>query len=202
MLRLGQLVMDNRDQLTELQTTESAVPRQFASKSPGCVADYLAYNAGWIDKIGGDVIPSWPRASLDYSLDEPYGVVAIIIPWNAPLIALGQLLGPALAAGNTVVVKPSELASYTALRVGELIIEAGFPPGTVNVVPGDSEGGEATRSPPRRRQDPLHRQCDRRRGRSWRAPSITLAPWVSSLAESRRSWSLPTPTWEPPRGRP
>src|SRR4051794_3679770 len=118
MFRLGQLLLDHTDHLSTLQIIESAVPRQFASMFPELAADYLAYNAGWIDKIGGEVIPTWPCAAFDYTLEEPYGVVGIIIPWNAPLISLGQLLGPALAAGNTVVLKPSELAPFTSLRVG------------------------------------------------------------------------------------
>jgi acyl-CoA reductase-like NAD-dependent aldehyde dehydrogenase len=80
---------------------------------------------------------------LDYSTDEPYGVVAAIIPWNGPLTAIGQVLGPALAAGNCVVLKPSELAPYTALQMGRLFAEAGFPPGVVNVVPGGPPAGQA-----------------------------------------------------------
>jgi aldehyde dehydrogenase (NAD+) len=106
-------------------------------------ADFLRYNAGWADKLGGDVISTWPVRALDYSLDEPYGVVGLIIPWNGPLASMGQMLGPILAAGNTVVVKPSELAPFTALRIGELCLAAGLPPGVVNVVPGGAEAGEA-----------------------------------------------------------
>jgi acyl-CoA reductase-like NAD-dependent aldehyde dehydrogenase len=115
----------------------------FASRFPEAAVDYLAYNAGWIDKIGGEVVTTWPTRAIDFTLDEPYGVVAVIIPWNAPLPSLGQVLGPALAAGNTVVVKPPELAPFTALRVGELVLESGFPPGVVNVVPAGPVGGNA-----------------------------------------------------------
>ena len=80
--------------------------------------------------------------SLDYAVDEPYGVVAVIVPWNAPLVSLAQIAGAALAAGNAVVLKP-ELAPFTALRVGELLLEAGGPPGALNIVPGGPEAGAA-----------------------------------------------------------
>jgi len=142
-LRLCQLIAQNADQLAQLQTIENSVPWMFASKLPHAAVDYLTYNAGWVDKIGGDVVPTWPARAVDLALDEPYGVVAIIIPWNAPLPSLGQLLGPALAAGNTVIVKPAELAPFTSLRIGELIVDSGFPPGVVNVVPAAAQGGEA-----------------------------------------------------------
>lgn len=143
MLRLCHLITENAEPLTALQILENAVPRMFASRFPQSAVDYLAYNAGWVDKIGGEVVPTWPSRGVDFTLDEPYGVVAVIVPWNGPLPSLGQVLGPALAAGNTVVVKPPELAPFTALRFGELVLEAGFPPGVVNVVPAGPEGGSA-----------------------------------------------------------
>jgi aldehyde dehydrogenase (NAD+) len=142
MLELSRLIAGNAEQLTLLQILESAVPRIYASAFPGIAAEHLAYNAGWTEKAGGTVVASGAEA-IDYTLNEPYGVVALLIPWNAALPSLGQLLGPALAAGNTVVLKPSELAPFTSLRIGELACEAGFPPGVLNVVPGSSEGGSA-----------------------------------------------------------
>ncbi|MDP9107429.1 MAG: aldehyde dehydrogenase family protein, partial [Candidatus Eremiobacteraeota bacterium] len=84
-----------------------------------------------------------PSRAFTYTVDEPYGVVAVIIPWNASLISVGQLLGPVLAAGNAAVLKPSELAPFVSLRVAELALQAGIPPGTVNVVPGAAAGGDA-----------------------------------------------------------
>jgi acyl-CoA reductase-like NAD-dependent aldehyde dehydrogenase len=107
------------------------------------LAEWFTYNAGWADKIGGHVVPFWQADALDYVLEEPYGVVAVIIPWNGPVTAAGMTLGPALAAGNCVVLKPAELAPYGCLRIGELLLEAGFPPGVVNVVPGGPAAGEA-----------------------------------------------------------
>ena len=143
LLRLAELIVADAEWLAPLQTVENGVPRQFTAAMPRAAADFLRYNAGWADKIGGDTVPVWPARALDYTLDEPYGVVAVIIPWNGGVVSMGQMLGPALAAGNTVVVKPSELAPFAALRVGELALAAGLPPGVVNVVPGGAEGGQA-----------------------------------------------------------
>jgi aldehyde dehydrogenase (NAD+) len=143
LLRLADLIIEHAADLSVLQTLDNGVARQLTSAMPQVAADFLRYNAGWADKVGGEVVATWPIRALDYTVDEPYGVVGLIIPYNGPLVSMGQLLGPALAAGNTVVVKPSELAPFTALRVGELCLRAGFPPGVVNVLPGGPEGGDA-----------------------------------------------------------
>jgi aldehyde dehydrogenase (NAD+) len=143
LLRLSERIVRDADRLSMLQTIENGVPRAFCAELPARAADFLAYNAGWTDKIGGAVNPVWPVAALDYSLDEPYGVVGLIVPWNAPLVSVGQVIGPALAASNTVVVKPPELAPFTSIRIGELALEAGLPAGVVNIVPGGPEAGEA-----------------------------------------------------------
>ncbi len=143
MLRLADLITEHADELSVLQTLEISLPRQLTTQMPQLAADYLRYNAGWVDKIGGDVIPTWPGRSLDYALDEPYGVIAVIIPWNGALVSMGQMLGPILAAGNTVVLKPPELAPFVAVRIAELCTEAGLPAGVVNVLPGGAAAGEA-----------------------------------------------------------
>lgn len=143
LLAVSGRILAEAERLGMLQSIENATPQQVAAVLPQVAADCFTYNAGWIDKIGGTVIPNWSTPGFDYSLDEPYGVVGIIIPWNSPLVSFGQLLAPAVAAGNTVVVKPSELAPFTSLRLAELVLEAGFPPGTVNVVPGGAAAGEA-----------------------------------------------------------
>ena len=106
-------------------------------------ADSYEYFGGWTDKIGGEVVPTWPVQSLDYTIDEPYGVVAMMLPFNVPMAASAITVPPALAAGNCVVVKPSPMAPYSLLRLGQLALEAGFPPGVLNVLPGDGPGGEA-----------------------------------------------------------
>ena len=115
-------------------TTASRISDSQAADLPLTIACYRYY-AGWADKIQGKTIP----VSGDYfcyTRHEPVGVVGQIIPWNFPLLMQAWKLAPALATGNTVVMKPAEQTPLTALRVGELILEAGFPPGVVNLLPG------------------------------------------------------------------
>src|SRR5208337_223173 len=103
--------------------------------------DLFRYMAGWATKIEGNTIPiSMPGGKyFAYTLREPIGVAAQIIPWNFPLLMAAWKLGPALACGCTVVLKPAEQTPLSALRLGELISEAGFPEGVVNIVPGYGE---------------------------------------------------------------
>jgi aldehyde dehydrogenase (NAD+) len=143
LLRLAALVREHADELSTLAMVENGTAHAFAHAYPELVADLFEYNAGWTDKLGGEVITTWPLRALDYTLEEPYGVVGIIIPWNGPFGSAGMTMAPALAAGNCVVVKPPELAPWSVLRLGELALEAGFPPGVVNVLPAGAEGGEA-----------------------------------------------------------
>jgi aldehyde dehydrogenase (NAD+) len=143
MLRVAELLMAHADEFTALGTLDNATPSAFSAGAAPVTADLFAYNAGWCDKIGGEVVQAYFSPSFDYTLDEPFGVVGVIIPWNGPLISCGMILGPALAAGNCIVLKPPELAPYSALRLGEIFLEAGFPPGVINVVPAGPEGGEA-----------------------------------------------------------
>ena len=107
------------------------------------LADYTEYYAGWADKIEGRVT-STPGQSreLAYTVPEPYGVVAVIMTWNSPLFSVGMKLIPALAAGNTVVLKPSELTPYSSERFMQLVREAGFPSGVVNLLIGGAETGD------------------------------------------------------------
>jgi phenylacetaldehyde dehydrogenase len=107
--------------------------------------NYFRYMAGWATKIEGstiDVSVGGPKGSRinAYTRREPVGVVAQIIPWNFPLVMAAWKLGPALAAGCTCILKPAEQTPLTALRLGDLIIEAGFPPGVVNILTGYGEG--------------------------------------------------------------
>jgi aldehyde dehydrogenase (NAD+) len=144
LLGIAALVDTHADELNRLQTLDNGMPILFSSMpqvSAAVLSDLFEYYAGWVDKIGGRTIPVYPGQALDFTLREPVGVVGAIIPWNAPLILLGLKLAPALATGNTVVLKPSELASLCALRFAELLAEAGLPPGVVNVVTGT--GAEA-----------------------------------------------------------
>jgi aldehyde dehydrogenase (NAD+) len=124
------------DRLVELESLDSGKPVSAVRRQDmPAVLDTLAYYAGWADKINGQVIPARTDA-LTYTVREPLGVVGAIIPWNFPLMIGMWKLVPALACGCTVVLKPAELTPLTALAIGELALEAGFPEGTINVVPG------------------------------------------------------------------
>ncbi|KAE8914238.1 Aldehyde dehydrogenase [Phytophthora fragariae] len=141
--RLAELIEENIDELAALEALDNGKPCSVAKAADlGLVIKTLRYYAGWPDKIHGSVIPiSGPY--LCYTKAEPVGVCAQIIPLNFPLLMMAWKLGPALAAGNTIVLKPAEQTPLSALRVGELIVEAGFPKGVVNIVPG--VGAEAGR---------------------------------------------------------
>jgi phenylacetaldehyde dehydrogenase len=140
--KLSDLVAQHRQELAELETLDNGKPVFFSSIAdvPSTV-DTFRYFAGWATKVEGNTIPiSMPGAKyLAYTLREPVGVVGQIIPWNFPLIMASWKLAPALAVGCTVVLKPAEQTPLTALRLGELIMEAGFPEGVVNMVPGFGE---------------------------------------------------------------
>ncbi|WP_372349719.1 aldehyde dehydrogenase [Streptomyces sp. KL116D] len=140
---VSRLITEHTDRLSRINVIDNGTPLTVALAQGGMAADLFAYNAGWADKGGGEVHETWPIPALDYSLEEPYGVIGVIIPWNGPITALGQVLAPALAAGNCVVVKPPELAPFSALAMAELFDEAGIPPGVVSVLPGGPEAGEA-----------------------------------------------------------
>ena len=114
---------------------------------PGC--ELLRYMGGWSTKITGQSIPiSAPGDWHAYSLREPVGVVGQIIPWNFPLLMAVWKIAPALATGCTIVLKPAEQTPLSAIRLGELIQEAGFPPGVVNIVTGDGAAGAAVAAHP------------------------------------------------------
>lgn len=136
---LADLVEANADELGLLETRDNGKPYFEARRIdvPG-VAQTLRYYAGLADKVQGDTVPV-PGPFLNYTLREPVGVVGAIIPWNFPLSMAAWKVAPALACGNTVVLKPAEQTPLTALRFGELAAEAGFPAGVLNVVPGFGE---------------------------------------------------------------
>ena len=136
LLRLADLIEANADELATLESLDTGHPiRDSRSLDVPRTAATFRYFGGMADKVQGDVIPVEP-GFLNYVLREPLGVVGMIVPWNFPLMFCSWKMGPALAAGNTVVMKPAELTPLSALRVAELMVEAGFPPGVVNIVPG------------------------------------------------------------------
>jgi aldehyde dehydrogenase (NAD+) len=141
--KLADLVEKNSADLAELETRNNGKPiRETAGVDLPFVVDTFRYYAGLADKIHGETIPV-NGAFLNYTLREPMGVVGQIIPWNFPLLMAAWKLGPALATGCTVILKPAEQTPLTALRLGQLIVEAGFPPGVVNILPGFAEAGAA-----------------------------------------------------------
>jgi aldehyde dehydrogenase (NAD+) len=125
----------NSERLARIEAVDSGKPVSQARTDVETSARYFEFFAGVADKIGGETIPQ-PVGSLVYTLREPLGVVAHITPWNSPLAQMCRGVAPSLAAGNTVVVKPSELTPLTSLLVARLMMEAGLPSGACNVIPG------------------------------------------------------------------
>jgi phenylacetaldehyde dehydrogenase len=143
--RIGDLILEHTDELAQLESLDNGKPFVVAQAADvPLAADLFHYMAGWATKIEGNTInisvPYMPGANFhSYTLREPVGVVGQIIPWNFPLLMAAWKLGPALTTGNCVVLKPAEQTPLTALRLAELIAEAGVPDGVVNVVTGFGE---------------------------------------------------------------
>ena len=134
--RLADLIEANADELARLESLDNGKPFAIAKAvDVAATVNCFRYFAGWADKIHGKTIPI-DGDYFCYTQHEPVGVVGQIIPWNFPLLMLAWKLAPALATGNTVMMKPAEQTPLSALRVGELIVEAGFPEGVVNLLPG------------------------------------------------------------------
>jgi aldehyde dehydrogenase (NAD+) len=134
--RFADLLRVNQQEIAEIESRDAGKPISSVLRQdlPAAI-DTLAYYAGWCDKINGQVVPVRPDA-LTYTVREPIGVVAAIVPWNFPLMIGMWKIAPALACGCTLIVKPAEVTPLSALRVAELALEAGVPPGGVNVVTG------------------------------------------------------------------
>ncbi|CAG4894729.1 aldehyde dehydrogenase family protein [Paraburkholderia saeva] len=134
--RFAELLRTHQDEIAALESLDAGKPIASVMRQdvPAAI-DTLAYYAGWCDKINGQVVPVRPDA-LTYTLREPVGVVAAIVPWNFPLMIGMWKIAPALACGCTMIVKPAEITPLSALRIGELALEAGVPPGVLNIVTG------------------------------------------------------------------
>jgi acyl-CoA reductase-like NAD-dependent aldehyde dehydrogenase len=143
MNRLGDLVEENAQELAELEALDNGKPVRSARGDVAGTSAHLRYFAGWPTKIEGDTIPVSIPNMLCYTRREPVGVCGQIIPWNFPLLMASWKVSPALAAGCTVILKPAEQTPLTALRLGELVQEAGIPDGVVNVLTGDGRTGAA-----------------------------------------------------------
>jgi len=139
--KLSNLVKEHLEELAQLESRNVGKPISTARGEALAVSLVFEYYAGAANKVFGETIPV-SRPGLDFTLREPIGVVGLIVPWNFPMNMASWKLGPALAAGNTCILKPASYTPLTAIRIGELALEAGFPPGVVNVVtgPGGSAG--------------------------------------------------------------
>ncbi|HET6551221.1 MAG TPA: aldehyde dehydrogenase family protein, partial [Solirubrobacter sp.] len=139
---LARIVDAEAQALADLETRDTGKPVSQAKADVTATVRYLDYYAGSIERLEGRTIPLGPQA-LDYTLREPWGVCAQIIPWNYPLQVAARCAAPALAAGNAVILKPSELASLTPLRLAEFAETAGVPRGMIQVATGAGETGAA-----------------------------------------------------------
>ena len=143
MWRLADLIEKHAEEFAQLESLDNGKPLKIARIADLPLAiDHFRYYAGWATKIEGNTIPmglAKQGSYHAYTVREPVGVVGQIIPWNFPLLMAAWKLGPALATGCCVILKPAEQTPLTALRLGELMQEAGFPDGVVNIVPGYGE---------------------------------------------------------------
>jgi aldehyde dehydrogenase (NAD+) len=151
--RIADTVREHGDELLALQALDNSVPLSFGSvyaTSPAFVADVFDHHAGWVDKLAGETLPPYQGGDhLVLTLREPVGVVGAVIPWNAPVLLFAQKAAPALAAGCTIVAKPSEYATFAVLRLAQLMEEAGLPAGVLNIITGPGEpAGDALISHP------------------------------------------------------
>ncbi len=148
LVRLADLMEQRAEELGRLETADNGkLLRETQSQARFAARNYRFF-AGYADKLYGRSIPLDDPDSLDYTIREPVGVAALVTAWNSPMQLLANKLAPALAAGNSVVIKPSEHASATTVQMADLVAEAGFPPGVVNIVTGGGEAGAALSSHP------------------------------------------------------
>lgn len=133
--RMGEVIRAHRDELARLETTDTGKPISQARTDVDVAARYFEYYGSTLEAMFGETVLNRTDV-FTYTLVEPFGVSAHIVPWNYPLQVAARTAAPALAAGNTCVLKPSEDAPLTTLRLAELALDAGFPPGVLNVVPG------------------------------------------------------------------
>jgi acyl-CoA reductase-like NAD-dependent aldehyde dehydrogenase len=142
LLKLAELIERDQDELAALESIDNGKPKWLALWDVGHTAEVFRFYAGAVARLNGSLIPS-PTNRLVYVRKEPVGVCGLIVPWNYPLAIASWKLGPALAAGNSVIVKPAEQTPLTALRLADLCAEAGIPGGVVNVLTGDGDTGAA-----------------------------------------------------------
>jgi acyl-CoA reductase-like NAD-dependent aldehyde dehydrogenase len=141
--KVGDLIDEHLAELAELETRDQGKPIGIAQMVMGGVGEHFRYYAGWVTKIEGETPPVSIPSVFHYTLREPIGVCALITPWNFPTTIAAWKIAPALACGNTAVIKPAEQTPLTTIRLGELMQEAGIPDGVLNVVTGGPAVGQA-----------------------------------------------------------
>ena len=168
LLKVADLIEKNAEELAELETLDNGKAifgvENYREEHVPASAESFRYYAGWATKIYGETNPSPPNM-FNYTLREPVGVCGQIIPWNFPLLMASWKIAPALACGNVVILKPAEQTPLTALRLGELLMEAGIPEGVVNIITGFGPGaGGWNRRPSGCRQGRVYRLDRGRQG--------------------------------------
>ena len=138
LIRIAELIEANAEELAQLESINNGSPLSITRLAIGGVVDTFIYYAGWATKIYGETNPSLP-GMLNYTLREPVGVCGQIVPWNGPLTSAAWKIAPALATGNTVILKPAEQTPLSSVRLGELLLEAGLPKGVFNLITGFGE---------------------------------------------------------------
>lgn len=144
LLRFADLLEEHRDEFAALQALDGGVPLHFGLRMVDNSINWTRYYAGWCDKLSGELLSTLDtRGYFSYTAPEPYGVVGVIVTWNGPVVSMGMKVMPALAAGNCVVVKPSEFTPFSPDLYGRLLREAGVPDGVCTILTGGAEAGEA-----------------------------------------------------------
>lgn len=143
LLRLAAIIEENAAEMSPLLAAENGALLMAGPYLNADAAQKFRYYAGWADKIEGRTVATWGGPAHDYVTYEPYGTIGIIVPWNGPLYAATMVMAPALAAGNCVVLKAPEIAPWSLMKLMEMVREAGFPPGVVNMVTGGADIGAA-----------------------------------------------------------
>jgi aldehyde dehydrogenase (NAD+) len=142
--RLADLIEANAEEFATAAALDGGTPLMMGARGAGLAAMWTRYYAGWCDKLSGEMISTFDtRGEFAYTTPEPIGIVGIIITWNGPVISLGMKVGPALAAGNCVIVKPAEITPFAPELFARLVEEAGFPNGVFSLMPGTAEAGDA-----------------------------------------------------------
>jgi len=142
--RLADLIEANTDAFAQAAALDGGTPLTAGAHGVALAVSWTRYYAGWCDKLSGELISTFDtRGEFSYTVPEPIGIVGIIITWNGPLISLGMKVGPALAAGNCVIVKPAEITPFAPELFARLCKEAGVPDGVLSIMPGNAEAGDA-----------------------------------------------------------